>query len=38
VVVINQQPTIMVQGKRDWNSGMCACFDDIGSCKCVFAL
>ncbi|XP_031571949.1 cornifelin homolog [Actinia tenebrosa] len=34
VVVVNQQPTFIVQGKRDWHSGMCACFDDMGSCCC----
>ncbi|KXJ15085.1 cornifelin homolog [Exaiptasia diaphana] len=29
-VVVVQQPTFPQQ--RNWNSGMCACFDDCGSC------
>ena len=33
-VVIQQQPSaIVVQGPRDWSSGICACFDDCGVCK-----
>lgn len=33
VVVVNQQPTVVLQGKRDWHSGMCGCFEDMRSCK-----
>jgi hypothetical protein len=33
-VVIQQQPAaVIVQGQRDWSTGMCACFDDCGVCK-----
>ena len=33
-VVIQQQPTaIVVQGPRDWSTGICSCFDDCGVCK-----
>jgi hypothetical protein len=33
-VVIQQQPAaVIVQGPRDWSTGMCACFDDCGVCK-----
>ncbi|XP_028406683.1 placenta-specific gene 8 protein-like [Dendronephthya gigantea] len=32
-VVIQQQPAaVVVQGPRDWSSGLCACFDDCGVC------
>jgi hypothetical protein len=33
-VVIQQQPAaVIVQGQRDWSTGMYACFDDCGVCK-----
>lgn len=35
VVVQQPTPVLVQQGMRDWNSGLCACFDDIGSCKLI---
>ena len=39
--VVVQQPVsatavVLQPGMRDWNSGLCACFDDIGSCKLMY--
>ncbi|XP_078676620.1 placenta-specific gene 8 protein-like [Branchiostoma floridae x Branchiostoma belcheri] len=31
-VVVVQQPMVTVVGPRQWSSGLCACFDDMGSC------
>jgi hypothetical protein len=35
-VVVQQQPAqIIVQGPRQWTTGICSCFDDCGVCKCL---
>ncbi|XP_046855592.1 cornifelin homolog A-like [Xenia sp. Carnegie-2017] len=32
-VVLQQQPQqIMIQGERDWSTGLCSCCDDCGIC------
>ena len=33
--VIMTQPTqvVLQQGMRDWNTGLCGCFEDCYSCK-----
>jgi hypothetical protein len=33
VVIQQQSAAVIVQGPRDWSTGMCACFDDCGVCK-----
>ncbi len=30
------QPVNVNPGVREWSSGLCSCFDDIGSCKFLF--
>ena len=33
-VIVNQpSPVILQQGMRDWNTGLCGCFEDCYSCK-----
>ncbi|XP_046855593.1 placenta-specific gene 8 protein-like [Xenia sp. Carnegie-2017] len=32
-VVIQQQPQqVVIQGPRDWSTGLCSCFDDLAGC------
>ena len=33
VVIQQPQAQLVVQGPRDWSTGLCSCFDDCGVCK-----
>ncbi|XP_046855585.1 cornifelin homolog A-like [Xenia sp. Carnegie-2017] len=36
-VVVQQQPQqVVIQGQRNWSTGLCGCFEDVGGC--LFAL
>ena len=32
-VIQQPQTQFVVQGPRDWSTGLCSCFDDFGVCK-----
>ena len=33
VVIQQPQTQLVIQGPRDWSTGLCSCFDDCGVCK-----